>query len=156
MNEVFATIPDGKKLIIEIKSDNSILPFLKTEIQNSQLAPNQIEIISFNYAVVAHAKKILPEHKILLLTDLDYTWLTKLLSPKVDTLIGRTKRANLDGLNVWAGNLLNRGFAEKVKSAGLLLYVWTVNDPKHAKKLISWGIDGITTDRCQWMKDQII
>ena len=28
--------------------------------------------------------------------------------------------------------------------------------PNHAKKLISWGIDGITTDRAQWLSDKLI
>jgi len=38
----------------------------------------------------------------------------------------------------------------------LMLYVWTVNDPEKAKKLKSIGIDGITTDRAQWLKEKII
>lgn len=155
LTEILETIPNGKKLIIEIKSDIEVLPFLKQEIENSNLKTEQIEIISFNYDIVLKAKKILHEHTVLYLADLDYTWYTRLLSLSVEKLIEKVKLGNLDGLNVWAGKLLTEEFASKVKSAGLLLYVWTVNDPGHAKKLISWGIDGITTDRAEWMKNQI-
>ena len=67
----------------------------------------------------------------------------------------KTKEARLDGMNVWSGKILTKDFVKKVKDEELLLYVWTVNDPLHAKKLISWGVDGITTDRAEWMKKQI-
>ena len=155
LKEVLFTIPKGKKLIIEIKSGGKILPFLKAEIEKSDLLPYQTEIISFNYNTVKEAKAMMHEHKVLYLADLDYTRYTKLVSPSVEKLIKMAKAARLDGLNVWAGRMLNESFAIKVKRAGLLLYVWTVNDPDHARKLISWGIDGITTDRAEWMKKEL-
>ncbi|MCB0746145.1 MAG: glycerophosphodiester phosphodiesterase, partial [Ignavibacteriae bacterium] len=117
---------------------------------------NQIEIISFSYASVKNAKLILPEHKILLLADLDYNSYTQLVSPPVEKLIEKVKKANLDGLNVWAGKILTEEFTQKVKSKGLLLYVWTVNDFEKAKELVSWGIDGITTDRANWMREKLL
>jgi glycerophosphoryl diester phosphodiesterase len=61
----------------------------------------------------------------------------------------------LEGLNVWSGEILDQEFVGKVRQSGLLLYVWTVNDPARAKELISWGVDGITTDRAAWMKQQL-
>jgi len=155
LKEVLDTVPNGKKLIIELKSNNTILPFLKNDIMGSKLQPDQIEIISFNYKNVVNAKKNLPKNKVLLLADLDYSWYTKLKSPSVEKLIAKVKDGNLDGLNVWAGKLLTREFAQKVKSAELLLYVWTVNDLSHAKKLIDWGIDGITTNRAKWLKTEL-
>ena len=156
LEEVLKTIPPNKKLIIEIKSGVKILPFLKIEIKRANLKPNQIEIISFSYAAVKNAKLILPEHKILLLADLDYNSYTQLVSPPVEKLIEKVKKANLDGLNVWAGKILTKEFTRKVKSKGLLLYVWTVNDFEKTKELVSWGIDGITTDRANWMREKLL
>lgn len=155
LKEVLFTIPNGKKIIIEIKSGRKMLPFLKAELVKSDLRPEQIEIISFNYRTVKEAKIMMPKFNVLYLADLDYTKYTKLVSPSVEKLITMAKRANLEGLNVWAGKMLNQSFADKVRSAGLTLYVWTVNDPEHAKELISWGINGITTDRAEWMKKQL-
>ncbi len=156
LKEVLETVPTGRKLIIEVKSDIKTIPYLKKNVENSGLKNDQIEIISFNYGVVAEAKRILPNHKVLFLADLDYNAYTKLRSSSVEKLISKAKYANLDGLNVWAGKILTKEFAQKIKSAELLLYVWTVNDPKKAKELVSWGIDGITTDRAKWMRDKLI
>ena len=155
LSEILSTLKENKTLIIEIKSDIKILPFLKKELEISNLKSEQIQIISFRYSVVTLAKKMLPGYEILYLADLDYNWFTKIISPSVEILIQKAKDANLDGLNVWAGNLLTSEFAMKVKASGLLLYVWTVNDPQHAKKLFSWNIDAITTDRAEWLRQQI-
>jgi glycerophosphoryl diester phosphodiesterase len=155
LSEVLRTIPQGKSLIIEIKSDIGILPFLKHEIENFNIEVRQIVIISFSYSTVTIAKKLMPTYKVLYLADLDYTWYSKLISPSVEKLIAKVKKVNLDGLNVWAGKLLTKEFVQKIKSSGLLLYVWTVDDVSHAKKIIGWGIDGITTNRAQWLTKKL-
>ncbi len=155
LQEVLETIPTNKKLIIEIKSSREILPHLKNDIENSKLETNQIEFISFDYLTIVETKKLFPKNKALYLADLDYTWYTRLISPSVNTLIKKVKLGKLDGLNVWAGKLLTEKFAQKVKSAGLFLYVWTVNNPVHAQKLTDWGINAITTDRAEWLKEQL-
>jgi glycerophosphoryl diester phosphodiesterase len=156
LSEVLTTIPKGKRLVIEVKSDARILQFLKQDIENTKMEPHQIEIISFSYSTVAMAKELMPTYKVFYLADLDFTWYTKLISPSVEKLIARVKKANLDGLNVWAGNLLTKEFVRKIKSSGLLLYVWTVDDVSHAKKLTDWGIDGITTNRAQWLTKKLL
>ena len=88
----------------------------------------------------------------LYLADLDYSWMTKVFAPSVDKLIAKVEEAKLDGLNVWAGKLLTEKFICTVKWKKLLLYVWTVNNLEQAKILADLGIDGITTDRAEWMK----
>src|SRR5262249_43280879 len=34
----------------------------------------------------------------------------------------------------------------RCREVGVRVVPWTVNDPEHAKRLIDWGIDGLTTD----------
>ncbi len=46
-------------------------------------------------------------------------------------------------------------FVQKVKSAGLKLYVWTVDDVELAKKLAVTGVDGITTNRPEWLRQKL-
>jgi glycerophosphoryl diester phosphodiesterase len=36
--------------------------------------------------------------------------------------------------------------ARDVKAAGLLLLAYTVNDPRRARDLLAWGVDGVITD----------
>lgn len=155
LKEILLTVPKEKKLIIEIKSDKKILPFLKNDLLSSNLNQQQIEIISFNYSTVVLAKKEFPQSKVMLLIELDYNWFTKLKSLSVHRLIEKVKLGNLDGLNAWAGKLLNENFIKEIKTAGLSIYCWTVNDLQHAKSLANWGIDAITTDRAGWLKEKL-
>lgn len=155
LTEVLATVPNNKKIVIEIKCGIEIIEILKDEIGNSGLIAGQIEIIGFDLSVVAKTKQVLPNHKILWLVGLDYSFISKIFNPSIDKLITKTLENNLDGLDLWAGKMINQEFIQKVKSKGLMLYVWTVNDPVKAKKLYSYGINGITTDRGHWLKEKI-
>ena len=152
LSEVLATIPSDKKLIIEIKSSAEIIPYLKKEIQNSNLKNDQIEIICFDLITITAVKKDMPQFKCLWLLDLDYIWINRIFPPNIDRIISKTKKYNLDGINVWAGKILTPHFAEKIKAANLLLYCWTVNDPVKAEKLFNMGVDGVTTDRQLYIK----
>ncbi|MBK8944611.1 MAG: glycerophosphodiester phosphodiesterase [Ignavibacteriae bacterium] len=154
LNEVLITIPNSGKIIIEIKSDIKILTYLKNDIIESKLKPEQIEIISFKYSVVKEAKKIFPQNKILFNAYLDYNFYTKIISQNADKLIDKIKNAHLDGLNVFAGNMLDENFVKKIKSENLILYAWTIDNLKTAKRLISFGIDGIITNKPSWLKLQ--
>ena len=44
-------------------------------------------------------------------------------------------------------NELTRPVAEAVKTEGLGLLCYTVNEPEIARRLFSWGVDAIFTDR---------
>jgi glycerophosphoryl diester phosphodiesterase len=41
---------------------------------------------------------------------------------------------------------LDRDVIQQSQAAGLRVVPWTVNDPEHMKRLLDWGINGITTD----------
>lgn len=153
--EVLATIPSGKKIIIEIKSSADIIPFLKKDIEKSGLKNNQIEIICFNLSIIAAAKKALPQFKALWLLDLDYLWINRIVPPNIKRIISTTKKYNLDGINVWAGKQLTPEFAGQIKADNLLLYCWTVNDPIQAKKLFKMGVDAVTTDKQHFIKSEL-
>lgn len=152
--EILHTVPNNGKLIIEVKSDIKILTYLKNDIIESKLKPEQIEIISFKYSVVKEAKKIFPQNKILYNAYLDYNFYMKIISQNADKLIAKIKNAHLDGLNVFAGKMLDEDFVRKVKSENLILYAWTIDDLQVAKKLISYGVDGIITNKPSWMKSK--
>ena len=63
--------------------------------------------------------------------------------------------AGLDGLNLARSWPIDDAFVQKVKAAGLKMYVWTVNDPIKGKYLLQAGIDGLTTDTCGPMRQQL-
>lgn len=155
LSEVLKTFPDGAKLIIEIKSDHSIIEKLKYELANAKIAVTQIEIIAFNLNVLSKAKQFMPEYKMLYLVDLDYFWPYWMLWINKKRIINKVKRNKLDGVNVWSGKILTKKFIETFHKEGLLVYCWTVNDSLQAKYLVESNIDGITSDRAEWLSLQL-
>ena len=73
----------------------------------------------------------------------------------MEELIAKAKAAKLDGLNVSYKGLQSKAFFSKVKAAGMGLFTWTVNSPDEAKRLAKLGIQGITTDRPGWLREQM-
>ena len=63
--------------------------------------------------------------------------------------------SKFDGVNVWAGKRINKSYIKQFKDHNLLIYTWTVNDVKTADKLLKMEVDAITTDRAQWLKNQL-
>ena len=57
-----------------------------------------------------------------------------------------------DGVDLSADPSLDGPFVEKLRQAGLEVYVWTVDSPEVARRLIGFGVAGITTNRAGWMK----
>lgn len=153
LEEMLATVAKGKRILIEIKSGPEIVPELNRLLRASGLKPEQTPIISFNAGVVAAVKKARP--------DLQAYWIVSMKPakgkkpPTAEELIARAKTIGADGLDLSADAALTAAFARKVKDAGLKLYVWTVNDPKVAKRMVELGVDGITTDRPGWLRDRL-
>jgi glycerophosphoryl diester phosphodiesterase len=60
-------------------------------------------------------------------------------------------RAGYDGYQVpeWAGRtrVVSPRFVEAAHRAGLAVQVWTVDSETDARRLLSWGVDGLITDR---------
>jgi glycerophosphoryl diester phosphodiesterase len=80
LKEVLDTIKNGKRLIIEMKSGPETISILKPTLQETQLLPEQIEIIGFDLDAVALAKEEFPDNKVLWLLDINDKWYTRLLS----------------------------------------------------------------------------
>lgn len=155
LQEVLKSVPQNSKLIIEIKTDEKIIPFIEADLDQINLNPKQVEFIGFNFNCMVKTKERFSEHKVLWLLDLDYYWYNKIFKPSIKKAISKVKRNKLDGLNLFAGNLLNKKMIDHIHDAGLLAYCWTVNDIERAKALKAWGIDAITTDGSKWLKSHI-
>ena len=152
LDDVLKTIPPERKLYIEIKCGKEILPFLRQTITESDKI-SQIVIIGFDLEVVTSSKQLI---------DIPTYWLrgtkkvkeTEEWIPHDPELVQTVKNRGLDGLDVhYAG--VTKEFVDAVKAAGQKLYVWTVDDPEEAKRLIRLGVNGITTNRPEWLKEQI-
>lgn len=152
--EALGTLPDGKRIFIEIKCGVEVLPALTRVIQTSGKQPQHLPIIAFSYEVAKQVKALMPAHEVSLLYDWKEDKDTgKPLSS--NALIAKAKAANLDGLDVKHTGPIDAGFVAQVKSVGLKLYVWTVDDADVARRMAAAGVDGITTNRPEWLRGQL-
>lgn len=151
--EAIATIPDRGRCFIELKTGPEVVPALIKVIEASGKRPEQLAIISFNTESIAEAKRKLPRHQAYWIVSVKPDKKTEALSPSVEELIAKAKAIRADGLDL--SILPTRDYVEPIKAAGLKLYVWTVNDPAVARKFVELGVDGITTDRAAWLKQQL-
>ena len=155
LEEVIATVPEDKYLFVEIKCGAEILPELKSVIEKSKLQPDQVKLIGFSLDTMRDAKRFLPEHEVFWVNELVQGMDSNSRKSDLQELINGAKQAGLDGLDLEACEAIDKNFVNQIEANGMKLYVWTVNDPTEAKRLIEAGVDGIATDRAQWLKTQL-
>lgn len=141
--EVLAIQPEKKRLFIEIKCGDEILPELERVLRAAKKQPDQVVLIGFKIDVMKKARKLFPDLTLLLLASVDKND-PKL--PKVEDLVAKAKQAGLDGLDLEGKFPIDKEFVKAVTDAKLQLYVWTVDDPVVARRLVEAGVRGITTN----------
>lgn len=153
LEEIIATVPASKTLFIEVKCGPEIVPLLKEVIEKSGKKSN-IVLIAFDFETIAECKKAM--------ADVPAYWLKGTdKNPDTDapvlhdiSLVEKVISGNLDGIDVnYAG--INEQFVKAVHDRGLKIYAWTVNDVAEARRLVEMDVDGITTDRPDWLKKQM-
>ncbi len=153
LESILATIPQGKRAVLEIKCGPEIVPELERVIGQSKCSFLQLVIISFNFDALTESKAKLPQIPHYFLSDYKVSAQGRL--PALAPLIERAKSAGFDGLDLQFKWPIDKAFVKQVKDAGLKLVVWTVNDVRVAKRLVEAGVDGITTDRPGWLREQL-
>ena len=155
LGEVLATVPKQKRLFIEIKCGADCVPEFEKVFRHSGQRPEQIVAIGFALETMERIKRTLPEAEVCWIAEFKRNWKTGGWSPKPDTLIQKAKAAGLDGLDLGARGPITAKLVEQIKDAKLKLYVWTVDAPARALKLIAAGVDGITTNRPGWLREKL-
>lgn len=145
LEELIDLVPPGRGLFLEIKCKEEILPPLEALLRRSgRMRP--LTLIGFDLDVMAAAKARMPEVPMYWLRGTEKDPQTKKPLPHKTDWVGQAKAKKLDGLDVnFEG--LNEKFAKAVKAAGLGLHVWTVDDPKEARRDKALGVDSITTNK---------
>lgn len=158
LDELLEVTPAGKRIFIEIKAaadtPPTVVSVLKSTLEKTKLKRSQLVIITFSYAFAKLSKEMMP--------DLPVFWLLsppskdpKKPSPDFDEAFAQAKAAKLDGLDVNFKFPMDAAKVKQLKAAGMQLHVWTVDDPVVAKEWIGYGVDGITTNRAGWLREQL-
>ena len=154
ISQVIDTIPEGKKLFVEIKCGKEIIPLLKNIVSERSSMYKRMIFIGLDLPTMQAIKGVFSQHNVL--------WVCSKIRgpdnrclPDVDILIENAANAGLDGLDVCVCDDVDFEFVQKVKRAGLKLFVWTVDEIEVAKGLINSGVNGITSNRSSWLKNQL-
>jgi glycerophosphoryl diester phosphodiesterase len=171
--EVLATVPRGKRFVIELKTDPSIVPFLAAEIE--RLKPDQASllVIAFNADTIAACKAALPGVQAHWLTSFkqpngngrhgggvsgnadngtgekrfdngDDAWM-----PTADQIAETVRRIAADGVGMKGERaVVDQKFIDEMTAKGVKeFHVWTIDTPDDAIFFRDLGAVGITTNR---------
>jgi glycerophosphoryl diester phosphodiesterase len=154
LEEVLETVPSGKRLFIEIKCRKNAAPALEKAFVSAKVQSNQIVLIGFSFRAMKSLKRFFPETEVCWIAELKRHPVTRRW-PDADRLARKIKAAGLNGLDLRANAAITPAFIKKIHSAGLKLYVWTVDTLETAEKLAQAGVDGITTNRPGWLRSSL-
>lgn len=134
--DIVETLPEGKNLFVEIKSDKKIVPVLQKEFGDHPKV-NQFVFIAFDYETIKAAKEAFPANQAY--------WLSSRLTEDTRTVLQRVKDDGLEGVDL-AHKLITPELMAVAEELGLDVHAWTVDDPERARELQSMGVIGITTN----------
>lgn len=154
LEEVLAVVPEGRRLLIEVKCEKSALPHLEQAIEASGKREN-VALISFSLPLITQAKRMMRDVPVYWIYGFSLQERARWGNPTMHGLIRKAEKAGLDGLDLDGDGPITQAFVEKLRAKGMDLYVWTVNDPKRARELLGMGVMGITTDRPGYMRQQL-
>jgi glycerophosphoryl diester phosphodiesterase len=148
IQEVLKEIPQGKKILIEIKCGSEIVPKLKQHLSESGLLDEQVLIICFQADVIRAVRESMPQYKTNWLTSYRKNKDTNNWEPNLETVLFQLGKCGATGLGTQGRReVVDREFFQQVTKAGFEAHVWTVNEPKDAEYYSSLEFDSITTDR---------
>lgn len=146
----------GREYYVEIKAnDEEVIHAMIRELDNANIDPAQVTMISFHADVVKKFKELYPDRKSLFLTSFsvsqDGTW-----SPTADQLIEKLRYLKADGVDIACNpTFINKEYVKKVKDAGFDFAVWTIDDLNLAKTFMDFEVDAITSNRAAYLRNKL-
>ena len=145
LEEVLATAPSGKIMLVEIKCGPEIVPALVQVLQSNAVWQQQTAVIAMQLNTLLVCRAALPAMPCYLLSQPCTAQPGGNFQPHSSALIELALRHKLNGLGTDYRGLTDE-FIVAAHQAGLRLLTWTVNDPDTACHLRDRGLDAITTD----------
>jgi glycerophosphoryl diester phosphodiesterase len=155
LGEVLATIPDGKRLFIEIKCGAECIAEFERIYRACGKQPAQVVPIGFSLPTLQQLKARLPQLTIYWVAEFKRNWTTGRWTPRAEDLIEQARIAGMDGLDLGARGPINGPLVKQIKAAGLGVYVWTVDSVLEARQLAAAGVDGLATNRPGWLREKL-
>lgn len=141
LGEVLDILPSNKRFFIEIKDGPRIVAPIKRILEERHADPKQVVLISFNPKVIEACRKELPAYQAHWISNL------KDFSTKRDGYDATLTRCGAQGFQFDAKAPVDPAWLGQLRDKGVFLTAWTVDDPEIARKMISYGVNHITTNR---------
>lgn len=149
LQQVWDTVPDGKLLVIELKSKRSIAPVLAEQLKRMDDGRIRTLIITFDEPTVAACKELLPDCRIHWLTKFEETKPGGGFEPTAGRVAETVRRLGIEGVGMKAERgIIDVAFTDSLRSCDCReFHVWTVDSVDDARYFQSLGAVGITTNR---------
>jgi len=144
LGEEIDLIPEGKKLVIEIKCGEEVIPELIRCIEKKGKL-DQIIFIAFDWKTIVATHKAFPENKCYWLSD---------SKSAIKKRIPEAAAEGLAGINL-NYSIIDEEVMALAKENNLEVLAWTVDNAEEAKRLTALGVAALTTNRPKWLKEEM-
>ncbi len=144
LSEVMATVPEGKKLFVEVKSGPEILPYLEEEAAQGGLAPDQLIFISFTPELVAALKRRFAKNKSLWIVRFEPRSEAAAAGVSPEAILRVLSSVGADGLDAQAHRTVDADYVDAVRGAGYELHLWSQENPSSLEPFTRLKVDSIT------------
>jgi glycerophosphoryl diester phosphodiesterase len=140
LHEVLSTVPPGKQAVLELKED------LVAELSHAIPAAERgrVTLIAFDAAIIAKAKRTLPECRTLWLFS-DYASVPS--RHRGVHLADRVRELGIDGVDLRHDFRLTPALLAPLRAEERIIFTYTVNHSASIRRCARLGLDGLTTDR---------
>ncbi len=148
LDEVIECVPDGKTLVIELKSTLRIVPQLIERLKKHRSKPIDWLVIAFDGPTIAEFKRQMPDVKAHWLTGFERNLASSYYHPTASQIADRVKLSLADGVGMKGEvDLIDERFVEQLREGGCReFHVWTIDSIDDAKYFVGLGAIGITTN----------
>ncbi|MBR5951290.1 MAG: glycerophosphodiester phosphodiesterase [Actinomycetaceae bacterium] len=156
VDEVLAEFPD-MVFNIDLKGDESVEPVLGAIEKTG--AYERVCLASFSENRLRRARKYMP--KVATSAGIGQIVAMRGFSVLPRALYTRlfTKKASMQAVQVPMSShgipVVTPRFIDFAHDNELAVHVWTINDVETAARLLEWGVDGIVTDRPNFMRQEL-
>jgi glycerophosphoryl diester phosphodiesterase len=157
LDQILRELPPEISMNVEIKQDDPrIITAMLAAAKKCKVDLKRLTLISSNEKIIKHAKQLSPELTVYLLHDLNHQEQDGPANVYLENIIEKAVAIGANGLDLRSSPLITHWFVDKIRQEGLEFHVWTVNNVEDALHYIDLGIDSITTDRPQGLRDELL
>ncbi|MCH2134145.1 MAG: hypothetical protein MK116_10385 [Phycisphaerales bacterium] len=172
LGEILEAMPADRGIVIEIKSGPEAAAPVAKAIASAGVRPDQVMIISFNLDTMRAVKQKCPGVSTMWLMSFKHevrgedtkTWtvswrtgpgrgVSRKSVADIDALVATAVQEGFDGLDTTVAQ--PPGLTSRLSAAGLFHGVWTINDPGVAVRLARSGVNEITTDHPEAIREAL-